>query len=741
MQTTYLNEKKAKALLGEFGVAVPKSFIAANATEAAEKVLSLTGPFVVKVVSPDILHKSDAGGVAINLESSRDVAGAIERMQKISAIASARVDGWLVEEMVPPGLEIAVGGFNDPQFGPIVMLGLGGIYIELLKDVTFRICPISEHDAHAMIGELKASKLLDGFRGGAVYNKDLLVKALLSIGGNDGLFLKHQDMIAEIDINPLILTESRLVAVDARIIPKIQLQASGHMDANANVSTWSDSSNVIDAFKPLFFPKTVAVLGASTKDVAIANTFIRRLKEFGFTGDIYPIHPKAQEVEGLKAYPSLAEAPQDIDYAYVAISAERILQSIDLQPGKCKFIQIISSGFAETEQGHKQQGELMRIAHQSRIRLLGPNCLGTYSPAGRLTFPKDAPTEVGTIGVVSQSGGLSTDIIKRGQWRGLRFSGLVTIGNSVDVKPVELLEYFLADPATKAIGLYIEDIKSGRAVFDLLRNCRHPKPVVILRGGATSQGRVAAQSHTGALASGDEAWVALSEQTFIELVETVDDFINALLALQFLQLRTTTATDKVVLFGNGGGSSVLGADCFARMGLDVSPFDAKTVATIEAIGFPPGTSVLNPIDTPVRTLQEKEGFIAKEILDIVYDEAKPDAVAMHLNLAAFVGRGTNNPLQNLINIVTENKRSRGMDTHFILALRSDRSEELDAIRREYIELAREAGIPVYDEIVDMAKALRVVSNLERKMIAHQREFNRMQMLHDPVARQAQVVQA
>ena len=230
------------------------------------------------------------------------------------------------------------------------------------------------------------------------------------------------------------------------------------------------------------------------------------------------------------------------------------------------------------------------------------------------------------------------------------------------------------------------DIKDGRAVFNLLRSSSHPKPIVILRGGATSQGRVAAQSHTGALASGDEAWMALSEQTCIELVETVDDFINALLALQFLELRSATATQKVVLFGNGGGSSVLGADCFARMGLDVSPFDEITVSRLEAIGFPPGTSILNPIDTPVRTLQEKDGFIAKEILDIVYDEARPDAVAMHLNLAAFVGRGTSNPLQNLIKIITETKKARGMDTHFVLALRSDRSEELDAMRRDYIEL-------------------------------------------------------
>lgn len=720
MKKAFLNEKEGKALLSSFNIEVPKSFIACDAQDALVKIGSLTPPFVVKVVSEEILHKSDSGGVALNLSTAQEVAAAITRMQAIPAIAAARVDGWLIEEMIPSGLEIAIGGFFDAQFGPILMLGLGGVYIELLRDITFKICPITEQDAHDMVAGLKATAIFDGFRNGPIYNKSLLVQALLHIGGKDGLFLKHQDSISEIDINPLILTEARLVAVDARIIQKNQ---NAVPSTPLKIQPSTSQALIVEKFRPLFFPRNVAVLGASTKETTIANTFIRRLKEFGFVGQIFPIHPKADTIEGLKAYPNLLSAPEDIDYAYVAIGAERILKSIDLPPGKCHFIQIITAGFAETEQGRQQQDQLLRVASQSKIRLLGPNCLGTYSPAGKLTFPKDAPAEVGTIGIVSQSGGLSTDIIKRGQWRGLRFRSLVTIGNSVDVQPVELLEYYLADPATSAIGLYIEDIKDGRAVFELLRNARNIKPIVILRGGATQQGRIAAQSHTGALASDDQAWLAFVEQTFVELVETVDEFINALLALQCLQLRVTTPTRNVVLFGNGGGSSVLGADCFGRLGLDVSPFAPEVLNALEEIGFPPGTSMVNPIDTPVRTLQEKEGFIAKEILDIVYDKAKPDAVAMHLNLAAFAGRGAN-PVQNLIKVITETKQKRGLNTHFVLALRSDRSQELDALRREYIEMARLSGIPVYDEIYDMAKALKIVSNLERKVIAHKMEMTK-----------------
>ncbi|PLC55301.1 hypothetical protein CR155_03610 [Pollutimonas nitritireducens] len=712
MNPVNLNEKAGKELLEQFGVDTPQSFVALNAQDAAKRTAALRAPYVVKVVSGDILHKSEAGGVTLGLETTEQVVAAIERMSRLPAISEARIDGWLVEEMVPSGLEIAIGGFYDTQFGPIIMLGLGGIYIELLKDVTFRVCPITEADARSMVADLQTSKLFDGFRGGAVYDKEMLVQALMKIGGESALFMTHQENIEELDINPLIHTGDRLVAVDARFISRrTDRPALPHAERR-------NDEEVLEHFQPLFYPKTVAVLGASAKEVTIANTFIRRLREFGFEGEIYPIHPKAETVEGLKAYPSLADAPKDVDYTYVAIGAGRIISSLDVAPGKCRFVQIISSGFDETDDGKRQQARLLETARGAGIRLLGPNCLGTYSPAGRLTFPKDAPLETGSIGVVSQSGGLSTDIIKRGQWRGLRFSGLATIGNSIDVKPVELLQYYLADPSTKAIGMYIEDVKNGRELFDVLRATANPKPVVILRGGATQQGQLAAQSHTGALASGQEAWEALAKQTFVELVDTVDEFINLLLALQFLELRITTPTKNVVLFGNGGGSSVLGADAFARSDLSVMPFRPEVLSELEALGFPPGTSVLNPIDTPVRSLQEKDGFIAKEILDIVYEKAKPDAIAMHLNLAAFVGRGTSNPLTNLISVITEVRAERGADIHFLLALRSDRSEALDAMRREYIDIARQSGIAVYDEVIDMARVLRAVSNLEERVIAH-----------------------
>jgi acyl-CoA synthetase (NDP forming) len=213
-----LDEQAGKALLAEFGVAVPQSVIVAGVTDVAQKTKSLKFPVVVKVMSPDILHKSDAGGVKVGLRSAAEVEGAIQTMMQQPAIAAARIDGFLVEEMAPPGQEMVIGGLRDPQFGPMVMVGLGGIFVEVLADVSFRICPITRIDAQEMIAELKGAAILKGARGRKAVSQEAIVDALLKVGGENGLLMQHAADLAEADINPLIVSESGAVAVDARFI-------------------------------------------------------------------------------------------------------------------------------------------------------------------------------------------------------------------------------------------------------------------------------------------------------------------------------------------------------------------------------------------------------------------------------------------------------------------------------------------------------------------------------------------
>ena len=213
-----LDELAGKQLLAAHGVAVPKSVIVPGAAEVASAFVGLRPPLAVKVMSPDILHKSDAGGVRVNLKTAGEVEDAIRKMMQQPTIAAARIDGFLIEEMAPAGQEMVVGGLRDAQFGPLVMIGLGGIFVEVLADVAFRICPVTRLDAEEMLDELRGAAILKGARGGKPVSREAIIDTLLKVGGENGLLMRHADDIRETDINPLIVSATGAVAVDARFI-------------------------------------------------------------------------------------------------------------------------------------------------------------------------------------------------------------------------------------------------------------------------------------------------------------------------------------------------------------------------------------------------------------------------------------------------------------------------------------------------------------------------------------------
>jgi acyl-CoA synthetase (NDP forming) len=328
--------------------------------------------------------------------------------------------------------------------------------------------------------------------------------------------------------------------------------------------------------------------------------------------------------------------------------------------------------------------------------------------------------ETGRVGVLSQSGGLGTDIIRRGLNRGLQYSGLVTVGNCADLGVADLTEFYLADPQTKVIGMYVETAKDGRRLFEILREARAAKPVVILKGGRTRQGRAAAISHTGALAGDDRAWVALARQTGCVMAETLDEFIDTLLVFQALTPRPRHATRRVVLFGNGGGASVLATDQFARLGLEVEPFEKQTVEALAALKLPPGTSITNPVDAPVGTLQQEDGRVAEKILEAIYGSGRPDALVMHLNLAAFAGRTKDEVLDNLVQAALRVQARYPGQAHFVLVLRSDGEPALEERKRAFRARAVALGIPVYDEIANAGHALAGLAFHERFLATRQK---------------------
>jgi acyl-CoA synthetase (NDP forming) len=467
-----------------------------------------------------------------------------------------------------------------------------------------------------------------------------------------------------------------------------------------------------EAFRPLFAPLSVAVIGASATSVSAGNRFMRHLKAFGFPGAVYPIHPSAAAIEGLPAFQSLENVAGVVDYAYVSVAASNVPSVLRSMGGRVRIAQVMSSGFGETTEGRDLEHAMVAAAREAGIRVVGPNCLGVYSPQARITFTERSSPEAGHVGVVCQSGGLGIDILRRGSNRGLRYSGLVTAGNCADVQPSELVEYFLESPDTSVIGLYLEGAGDGRRLFEVLRRAGSRKPVVILKGGSTPQGNRAAASHTGALAGSGRGWQALQVQTGAVIVDDLDSFLDALLAFQCLK-PGEAPTRKAVLFGNGGGTSVLGTDALARAGLEVGPLPEGAQQALQALKLPAGSSVLNPIDVPAGALQQDEGRVAERVISIVRNSGEADVLVMHINMTVVLSFRHVDMLGNLIDAALRVKAEAGGSLHVVLVLRSDGEPEVEESKREYRAKAVTSGIPVFDELVPAARALAAVSRVER----------------------------
>lgn len=477
--------------------------------------------------------------------------------------------------------------------------------------------------------------------------------------------------------------------------------------------TVAEPSEIVDRFRPLFEPTSIAVVGASSKGGGRGNVLIQRIRAFGYTGSIYPIHPSAREIDGISAYACFADIPKTVDYAYIAIPGREVIPLLAKANGRVRFAQVVSSGFSESEGGAALEVELVNAAQRGGMRLIGPNCVGIFSPRGGITWTEIGPQPPGSVGVLSQSGGLGVDIVRRGSNRGLTFSSVVTLGNCADLGLSDFVEYYLAHEETKVIGLYVESARDGRRLFDLLRTARGRKPVVILKGGRTPEGKVAAVSHTGALGGSDRAWQALSRQTGCILVKSVEELIDTLLAFQMLTPDVAHPTKRVVLFGNGGGTSVLATDYLSEHGLKVAPFSDDTRRALEAIELLPGSSINNPVDIPGGNFRKDGGIAAAKILEAIYRLDRPDALIMHLNMTAFKGYGKNKTLDTLVTDALKVKASGPGHSHFVMVLRSDGDPALEEQKRQFRLHAAASGIPVYDELNNAGGALAAVSQFEQ----------------------------
>ncbi|MFI6477514.1 acetate--CoA ligase family protein [Nonomuraea sp. NPDC050663] len=578
---TALTAPEGRAICQQYGIATPGEGLATSAAEAEALATELGLPVVLKIVSPDILHKTDAGGVLVGLKTAEEVRQGYDTILANARAydADARIDGVQVQQLVGGGHEVIVGAVTDPTFGKVVAFGLGGVLVEVLKDVTFRLAPLSGDDALGMLDDIKAAEVLRGVRGAEPADRQALADLIERVGR---LVDDHPEII-EIDLNPVFASAKGAVAADVRIIVGERPAETERLGKDV----------ILGQMTRIFKPRSIAVIGASNEQGKIGNSVMRNLINGGYQGRIFPINPKAPEIMGLPAYDSIAAVPYDIDVAVFAIPAAFVAGALEQvgQKGVAGAI-MIPSGFAETG-NHEGQAEIVAIARKHGVRILGPNIYGYYYTPENLCATFCTPYDVkGSVALTSQSGGIGMAILGFSRTTKMGVSAIVGVGNKADVDEDDLLTFFGQDDNTRAIAMHLEDLKDGRGFVAAAREVVPHKPIIVLKAGRTALGARAAGSHTGALAGDDKVYDDILRQAGVVRAPGLNDMLEYARALP---LMPTPQGENVVIITGAGGSGVLLSDAVVDAGLSLMEIPPDLDEAFRAY-IPPFGAAGNPID-------------------------------------------------------------------------------------------------------------------------------------------------
>jgi len=470
-------------------------------------------------------------------------------------------------------------------------------------------------------------------------------------------------------------------------------------------------------FDTMFYPETVAVIGASDHD-----GFSQALMSTKLRNRVFLVNPRYRELHGRICYRSILDVPEKIDYVVIAVPAPNVPGVLsDCIAKGVTTAHVFTAGFSETGLPERKalEDEVRDIAI-GRINLVGPNCMGLHCPASGLAFIPDASTQEGTVGVVSQSGTFAEQFLSVGKLRNVTFSKVVSYGNAVDLDCPDFLEYLTHDPETRVIALYIEGTRNGDRLRRALTEASDLKPTLALKGGVTPDGERAASSHTGSLAGSPETWRALFQQTGAIQVEDFDELLNSTLALSCSRLPARKGTAIVT---NSGGFSVLETDLCVRAGLEVPRFAEETTRELRKIVPLAGTSISNPLDAwPIYyNLPGKPGTLADAIRTLSHDR-HIHSIVLHFDevsyLMRILGDAVESLLKELIPVMVDGcKYARDtMDKAVMVCVALDAYSE-DEDDRRYHLMAKNAfeaeGFPVYPAL---GPAIRALFNLYRYSI-------------------------
>lgn len=579
---TALTAPEGKAVCDAYGIPTPAEELATSADEAVRAADRIGYPVVLKIVSPDILHKTEAGGVNVGVGSADAVRAAYEEILQsaLAHVPDARIEGIQVQQQAPGGQEVIIGAVSDPSFGKLVAFGLGGVLVEVLKDVTFRLAPTGAADAASMLDSIQAAEVLRGVRGAEPVDRD----ALADVIRRASELAADVPEIAELDLNPVFASPAGAVAADVRIVldpdpPALPAQHS--------------REEIVAVMNRIMHPRSIAVIGASAEDGKIGNSVMKNLVNGGYAGRVYPINPKADEILGRPAYASVLDVPGDVDVAVFCIPAKFVAGAME-EVGKKKIAGavLIPSGFAETGNVELQE-QVVDVARKYGVRFMGPNIYGYYYLPESLCATFCASYDnLGPVALSSQSGGIGMAILGFARSANVGVSAIVGLGNKADLDEDELLTFFEDDDNTQCIAMHMEDLKDGRAFAVAAARASKKKPVVVLKAGRTSMGARAASSHTGALAGNDRVYDDVFKAAGVVRAPGLNEMLEF---ARCLPLLPDPKGENVVILTQAGGSGVLLSDACVDAGLTLMDIPPDLDAAYRQF-IPPFGAAGNPVD-------------------------------------------------------------------------------------------------------------------------------------------------
>lgn len=639
-----LSEAASKQLLAPYGVPFAPERKVSTASEARLAADSLGYPVVVKLGGDAIAHKTERGLVRLRLADAAAVEEAASQL-----LGAARPEDGEVHLLVAPMItgtrELIAGLLVDQQFGPTVMLGVGGVMAEVIKDVAFRPAPLTEATARGMIESLQMQGMFGQFRGEAAVDVEQVVGCLM---GLSEVAMSRNDIVS-VDLNPLIVrTSGEVVAVDALV--EIGERPAPVASRRAPYSQ--------QQFKALFEPKGVLVTGASTHPGKFGFVSLHNILASGYEGAVHGTNLQGENVLGIQTVADIDALPEGaIDLVFVCTPASAnpdLLRACARKGIKAAFL--TSAGYGEAgPEGRKLEDELIALADELGILLAGPNGQGVVSTPAKLCAQIVAPyPPAGHIGVASQSGNFVSSFMNYSRQSGVGISRAVSAGNAAALSVADLIEWYGTDDATRVSLAYVEGISDGAGLMSRLARVATTKPVVLVKGGATENGARAAASHTGALAANDAIFDGACRAGGITRAATVEEAFET--AATFAT-QPLPKGPNVIILTTAGGWGVVTSDAIAKDGsLRLMQLPADLQASIDT-KLPPRWSRNNPVDCAGGETRDT----IPEVMQMIAEHPEVDAVVylglgIQANQARLMREGRFYPDHGLERIVEYHER-------------------------------------------------------------------------------------